>query len=314
MKIAVTGALGFIGHELVDRLIKDGHEVIAVDYCRDLIRLYEKTRLPIMQELYRILPRCHSIVEPEDFISGLGSKFGPHVVVHAGAVVDTKDLGSAHLFNTNVWYTEQLAEACNRIGSHLIFISSAAVYGSEGHPNNPYGLTKAIGEQIVTRTVRSRTACLRLFNVFGRFEHHKGEMASVPWKIAQAFEKGGKFQLHSPQAKRDFIPSAAVVEAITYVANEMMAPGEKWHRVYDVGTGVPTTFDTLVDLIADSKGWGTKATPIETIEMPPELQGRYQFYTCAGKNDVNVINAGVNYKRLGTAQGILEAYGNAKAE
>ncbi len=309
MKIAVTGALGFIGHELIDRLIRDGHEVIAVDYCRDLIRLYEKTRLPIMQELYRILPGCYALVEPDDFIAGLGSKFGPHVVVHAGAVVDTKDLGSAHLYNTNVWYTEQLTEACDRIGAHLIFISSAAVYGNDGYPNNPYGLSKALGEKIVGRT-RGRVATLRLFNVFGRFEHHKGEMASVPWKIAQAFEKGGRFPLHSPTAQRDFVPSSAVVEAISYVANEMMSPGDKWHRTFDVGTGTPTTFDTLVDLIADAKEWGTKATPIDSIDMPPELVGRYQFHTRAGENGAAIVPAGVNYKRLGTAQGILEAYGS----
>ena len=308
MKIAVTGALGFIGHELIDRLTEDGHEVIAVDYCHDLIRFYEKFRFPIMRELYRILPRCHAVVESEEFLAGLGSKYGPEVVVHAGAVVDTKDLGSSHLFNTNLVYTEQLAEACDRIGSHLIFISSAAVYGNDGHPNNPYGLTKAIGEKIVDRSVRGRVVSLRLFNVFGRFEHHKAEMASVPWKIAQAFELGHKFKLHSPTAKRDFVPSTAVVEAIVHIANEMLAPGDKWHRVYDVGTGSPTPFDTIVDMIADSKGWGTRATPIESIDMPDDLRGRYQFYTCAGEK-AKIVNAGVNYKRLGTAQGILEAYG-----
>jgi ADP-L-glycero-D-manno-heptose 6-epimerase len=310
MRIAVTGALGFIGHELIDRLINDGHEVIAVDYCKYLIRWYESERFPIMRELYRILPNCHAVVEPDEFVSGLGTKYKPRVVVHAGAVVDTKDLGSSHLYDTNVTYTELLTEACERIGTHLVFISSAATYGSEGFPNNPYGLSKALGEKIVGRMNTVCSLSLRLFNVFGRYEHHKGEMASVPWKMAQVFERDEKFKLHSPHAERDFVPSKAVVEAIVHMIDEVVAPGASYrHRIYDVGTGTPTSFSTLADMIADSKRWGTKALPIELIEMPPELEGRYQTFTKAGAHDVPIVSAGIDFKRLNTPQGILEAYG-----
>lgn len=305
MKIAVTGGMGFIGHELVDRLLRDGHEVTVVDYAEKLIRSYEATRLPIMRELYRILPKCH-IMEPEDFVWRLGS--GYDVVVHAGAVVDTKDLGSSTLMETNVRYTEQLAEKCAKIGTRIVFISSAAVYGSEGFPNNPYGLTKALGERIVLN-MSPRAVVLRLFNVFGRFEHHKGEMASVPWKIARAFVTGEKFRLHSPHGQRDFVPSSAVVEAIVHTVKEVTGTPGPRNYVYDVGTGSPTHFSTLADMIASSKEWGSAPLPIENVEIPSELAGRYQMYTCAGTNDAPIINAGIRFKSLSTAQGILEAYG-----
>jgi nucleoside-diphosphate-sugar epimerase len=306
VKIAVTGGLGFIGHELVERLIADGHEVIVVDDFRKLIPSYEKARLPIMQDLYRTLPRCAALVEPWDFLENLGSKYGPHVIVHAGAIVDTKDLGTnGILFQQNVRYTEMLAEACNDSGACLLFISSAAVYGMDGYPNNPYGLTKALGENIVAK-IKTRTASLRLFNVFGKHEHHKGEMASVPWKLAKAFRTGSQMDMHSLSAQRDHVPSSNVVQAIVNVANDMLAPGEKWHRTYDVGTGKPTSYKDLIKMIASAVRYPDEPTRsvINYVDRPAELEGRYQMYTCAGENGIENIGG-----MMETSKGILEAYG-----
>jgi ADP-L-glycero-D-manno-heptose 6-epimerase len=303
MKIAVTGGMGFIGHELVGNLLKLGHEVIVVDFFSRLIGNYEKAKLPIIDELYRVLPQCSAVVEPWDFLSDF-SKYSPQIVVHAGAIVDTKVLGgeSSKLFELNIQYTESLTNICSTSGANIIFISSAAIYGNEGRPNNPYGLTKAMGEKIVRRS-KSRTASLRLFNVFGRYEHHKGEMASVPWKIAKAYRTGDSFDMFSPEAVRDFVPSSSVVQAVINVANEMMGPGdERWHREFDVGTGNPTSFENLNTAIKVAMGWTQSV--VKRVEMPLELAGRYQFFTQAGVN--KALNIG---GMIGTEAGILEAYG-----
>lgn len=313
MKIAVTGGLGFIGHELVERLVTIGYEVIVVDDFRKLIPSYEKARLPIMQDLYRTLPKCAALVDSWEFIEGLGTKYCPLVVVHAGAIVNTKDLGTdGVLFQQNVRYTDMLAEGCHNSGACLIFISSAAVYGMDGYPNNPYGLTKALGEKIVAK-IRTRTASLRLFNVFGKHEHHKGEMASVTWKLANALRTGAKIDMHSLDAQRDHVPSSTVVQAIVNVINDMLhEPAQKWrnehhterqeHRIYDVGTGKPTSYRELIRLVVDA------VKPYETyinyVEQPPELHGRYQMYTCAGANGVENIGG-----MMETSKGILESYG-----
>lgn len=303
MRIAVTGAAGFIGHELVSRLIDDDHEVIMVDFVPGLIRKYENGRFPILQDLYRCLSRCQYVADPLAFVEQF-PHFGAQVVVHLGAVVDTTDLGSDDLFFRNVTYTEMLVEACNRHAANLIFASSAAVYGSEGWPNNPYGLTKAIGEKFVSRT-KARSISLRFFNVFGRNEDHKGAMASVPWKIAQALNprKPVGFKLHSLDAKRDFVPSSSVVKAIIKCINEIMGPGEKWHRTYDVGTGMPTSFRQLTGMIEAVVGSQYRKC-IQETEMPRELVGRYQPYTRAGEHGVPNIG-----DMIGTEQGIREAYG-----
>lgn len=302
MKIAVTGGMGFIGHELVDLLITAGHEVTVVDDFRHLIGMYETTKLPIMKELYRILPNCHNVIEPSDFIEDSIFSSGDYdVVVHAGAVVDTKDLGSDKLFSTNITYTEKLTKLCSRYGAHLIFISSASVYGNDGFPNNPYGLTKAMGEKIVRRS-KGDVAILRLFNVFGKFEHHKGEMASVLWRMSNALKTGSGFSLHSLDAKRDFVPSYSVVRAIQSVIKEMMGEGRFGKQEYDVGTGWALSFRELKNIVQEKSG--VKGKYIVEAEIPPELIGRYQTNTCAGKNGVKNIGGVIS-----TEEGIEINYG-----
>jgi ADP-L-glycero-D-manno-heptose 6-epimerase len=307
MRIAVTGGMGFIGHEVVSKMVQEGHEVVVVDFWKELVRNYEKARLPIMQEIYRDLPLCHSVVEPWDFIQDFDS-YGPHIVVHAGAIVNTKDLGSDDLFDRNVTYTQDLTKACSDTGAHIIFFSSAAVYGTDGTPNNPYGLTKAIGEKIVRRA-KTRTAALRLFNVFGRNEHHKGEMASVPFKFARAARSGGTFNMHSLTSKRDFVPVETVVDSVVKLADVMQGPkdafdsGKNWHKEFDVGTGLATSFLDMARMVCEAQGRSLD-DHLRPSDMPAELIGRYQHNTCAGK--VGIENLGGN---MGTEQGIRRAYG-----
>jgi ADP-L-glycero-D-manno-heptose 6-epimerase len=307
LRIAVTGGMGFIGHEVVKDMLDSGHEVIVVDFWKDILKRYEKARLPIMADFYRDLTCATSVVEPWNFIQDIKS-FAPHVVVHAGAVVDTKDLGSDDLFDKNVTYTQDLTVACSAVGSHIIFFSSAAVYGASGYPNNPYGLTKAMGEKIIQMS-KTRTASIRLFNVFGRNEHHKGEMASVPWKIANSIRSGGWFGMHSMSASRDFVPVDTVVESVAGLVDTMQAPktaedsGKNWHKVYDVGTGIPTTFSNLAKMVCDAMGRRVEDC-IQPVDMPLELVGRYQTFTCAGKNGVENLGG-----KMGTDQGIRRVYG-----
>jgi ADP-L-glycero-D-manno-heptose 6-epimerase len=307
MRIAVTGGMGFIGHEVVHRMLELGHEVVVVDHWRDILKRFEAAKLPILEDLYRDLPRCVSVVEPWQLIQDF-KIHAPHITIHAGAVVDTTDLGSDNLWDQNVTYTEDLTTSCSEFGSHIIFFSSAAVYGSAGYPNNPYGLTKAMGEKIVRKS-KTRTASIRLFNVFGKNEHHKGTMASVPWKCAQSCRTGNMFNMHSLTAQRDFVPSQTVVDVVAGLADTLQAPktaddsGKNWHKEFDVGTGLPTSFASMARMVADATG-----SPVEDwlglTDMPVHLVGRYQTFTCAGKNGVE--NLGGN---IGTDQGIREAYG-----
>ncbi len=283
MRVAVTGGMGFIGTEVVSRLIIKGHDVVVVDFWSQLIQTYEKRRYPILETTYANLTTADDVLTPYEFLDEHCKNVD--VIVHLGAVVDTMNICEDDLVKLNVDYTRALV---SKLRSPIVFASSASVYGTKGYPNNPYGLTKTMGERIIRDEPRfnSDHTILRFFNVFGRHEHHKGKMASVPFKLSQAYNEGRQFELHSPDAARDFVPVAIVADLIVSIV-ELYAGGDKpLSRTYDVGSGSATTFEDLNNFIMQAKG--ATQSIVKNVPMPPELVGRYQGWTKAGLSVQNM--------------------------
>lgn len=274
-RIVVTGGIGFIGSSVVERLLNLGHKVVCVDYVRDRLAKYEKYRFPILRQVYKNLGRCADVLEPHELLASSNEMRRATKFIHLGACVDTsakEDL----LFDENVSYTRQLAQALPP-GSHIVFGSSAATYGERDAPCNPYGLTKSIGEQILANNHDITAIALRFFNVFGRYEHHKGDMASVPFKIAQAYKNKNRFDMFCPDASRDFICVQDVTDAV--VGHTMDVQGG--FHVYDVGYGASETFEDLDYKLQILHGYQNSICKI--VPMPEKFKGRYQGYTRAGR-------------------------------
>lgn len=280
MRVAVTGGMGFIGRRVVDDLLNDGHAVTVVDFWQQVFSEHESAAYPRLKDLYRLASSCE-LMTPDELLLEL-IRFD--AVVHFGAVVDTQDMGhDGRLFARNVEYTKSLVE---RLGSRpIIFASSAAVYGSSSFPNNPYGLSKLLGERIVGQARHYRI--LRLFNVFGDDEQHKGSMASVPWKIASSYDHDRKFEMHSPEASRDFISVRAVSDVVSTLLKARFWNSS--NETYDVGTGRSTTFNDLDTFIMNAKK--EQKTCCRIVQMPAELVGRYQSYTRAGASGIKVLGS-----------------------
>lgn len=277
MRIAVTGGLGFIGLQTVRELQRAGHEVLIIDHWDEIVTKFEKAKLPVLDVMYEAVTKAACVERPQEF---LHFAYTCDAVVHLGACVDTLNLGDnpkESLWDLNVRYTDELVRAI-RGGPKIVFASSAAVYGTKGHPNNPYGLSKAMGETLVKKL--DKFAILRFFNVFGQFEHHKGVMASVAWKLAQAYSRGDKFEMHSPDAMRDFVPVQSVVASILKSLHEDARSG-----TFDVGTGEATSFADLDNFIMQEAG--QKVSCVKLIDQPLHLAGRFQGFTKAGLRATN---------------------------
>lgn len=288
MRVAITGGMGFIGTEVTKWALDLGWEVTVVDFMRQLIPRYEAARLPILDDVYSNLSRCANVLEPWEFIENWNH--GAGAVIHLGAEVDTKDMGTdLKLFDRNVMYVQRLAARAKSTGASIVFASSASVYGSgpRRHPITPYAMTKALGENIL-RDRDIPVTCLRFFNVYGSHEHHKGEMASVPFKLARAYRTGDKFDMHSPDASRDFVSVSTVASVVVKQTMELMHPDppSPWvkQKTFDVGSGVATSFRDLDNFIMQAMGH--KTSVVREIQMPDDLRGRYQGYTCAGTHTV----------------------------
>src|SRR3990167_5931578 len=125
---------------------------------------------------------------------------------------------------------------------------------------------------------------LKYFNVFGPNENHKGEMASMVFKMAKVARKGDPISLfrsndlaHFPDGvqMRDFI---YLKDAVRMTALFLEPSYRSLGGIFNIGRGEPVTWNQLASLLFKAL---EKPEKIRYIEIPKELMQQYQNYTCA---------------------------------
>lgn len=229
LKVMISGAAGFIGSHLVDRLIKDGHKICGID---DLSAGKFKNI-----EKYEYNP---SFVFIEKDIQSLGiydifKNFKPDIVVHLAAISNVNySINNVIKSNeVNVSGTVNLLELSAKFKtSKFIFASSAAVYGKnptilsedlETKPLSPYGLQKKIGEdycKLFSNQYNLDTACLRFFNIYGpRQDLSKYCGAIIPSLLSNLENKLPPIIYGDGEQSRDFCYVKDVINAILLTIN-----------------------------------------------------------------------------------------------
>jgi ADP-L-glycero-D-manno-heptose 6-epimerase len=285
--IIVTGAAGFIGRNTVAELNARGEdEIILVD---------ELGKDEKWKNLVGL--RYEDILSPEAF-QGLiedGEFAHARALIHLGACSSTTEKDADYLLRNNYQYTRML---CNWAQAHevrFVYASSAATYGdgAEGYddsdevtpklkPLNMYGYSKHMFDLwALKQGFFENIVGLKYFNVFGPYEDHKGDMRSVVSKSYEQIHETGAvklFKSYKPEYEdgkqmRDFIfVKDAVDVTLHFALQEAAAPG----GLLNCGTGKARTWVDLATAVFDAMGLTPK---IEFIEMPQELQGKYQYFT-----------------------------------
>lgn len=253
----VTGCAGFIGSHLVDRLLRDGHEVIGIDcftdyYDRELkeANLAEARRNPRFTLLELDLA--------EDPIEGLldGVERVYHLAAQAGVRLSFGD-GFATYVRQNVTATQRLLEeAVRHPVTKFVYASSSSVYGhisgaasEHGTPRapvSPYGMTKVSTEEICGVYHRNSgvpVVGLRYFTAYG--PRQRPDMAFCRF-IENALDGKPIPVLGDGKQLRDFTYVDDVVEG-TIAAGRHGHPGE----VYNVGGGEPVQLAEVIDLLSE---------------------------------------------------------------
>ena len=222
------------------------------------------------------------------------SLYGIDLVIHLGAISDTRCDDWIALRKKNVNFTITLMERCQKWGIPLQIASSASVYGPENttfneddpvDPANMYATSKVLVEQYFkTMKPISPIQIFRYFNVYGPHEDHKGDQASPFHKFREQAKTGMvKIFEGSENFKRDFIHVDQVID----VHKKFFKIPES--GIWNVGTGETMSFEQVARLaIAEIPA------KIEYIPMPKDLSG-YQKYTCA---DIKKLSGTLN-ERLG---------------
>ena len=282
--IALTGAGGFIGSVILGYLNKQGIEDV---YVFDDLPTGNQYRNLVGKKYAGLYSTKEIITDLSDF----------DCVIHFGANSSTLERDWSSVYETNVQSTRYWHDACREHGKKFIFASSAAIYGNGQGPLNHYAFSKLTSEQEITSGV-----ILRLFNVYGPNEYHKGRMASTPYHWYKQLQTDSKITVfeNSDQFYRDFIYVEDVAQTVYHFINNYR------EGIYDLGTGSAVSFNTVADYCIENCPGGKVYIP-----MPEDLKQQYQENTCA--DTTYLKEAGVDVDSFLTVeQGIKEYYSYLK--
>lgn len=295
----VTGAAGFIGSCLVQKLNSKGiNEIIVVDDFSSPAKNRNLENKAIAGKVHR-----------DEFFGWLNTHaLKVESVFHLGARTDTTEFNWDILERLNLSYSKQMWEACTKFEIPLVYASSAATYGlgeygyRDDHnvvarlkPLNPYGVSKNEFDKwaLAQPAAPPFWTGVKFFNVYGPNEYHKGRMASV---ILHAFRQIGEtgkvklFRSHHPDFKdgmqlRDFIYVKDVIDVLTTIMDSKPEPG-----LYNLGTGKARAFLHLARAVFSALG---KTENIEFIDTPADIRDKYQYFTEADMHKLrnNLKNA-----------------------
>lgn len=308
----VTGAAGFIGFHVAQRLLKLGRRVVGVDNLNAYYdpalkraRLAELARLPDFSfEQCDLADRAHTAAL-------FAARRFPHVVHLAAQAGVRHSLVDPHAYvEANLTGFLNVLEGCRQNGCrHLVYASSSSVYGGNtapftaaenvDHPLNLYGATKKANELMAhayAHLFALPATGLRFFTVYGPW----GRPDMAVWLFTAAILQGKPVRLFKDGAmKRDFTYIDDVAEAVVRLVDRPAAPDPHWSaaapnpatsfapwRIYNIGNNMPVEVNELVRLIEAATG---RTAQRERLPMQPGDVPE----TCA---DVTALEAAVGFR------------------
>ena len=288
--ILVTGGAGFIGSNLVAALSERGTPVIVCDR----LGAGDKWRNLAKHELEDFVPAD----ELRDFLRRRGPTL--RAVVHLAATSETTARDADLLVANNFKLSQWLWEWCAGARKPFIYASSAATYGDGDAgfeddmsasylarlaPLNAYGWSKHLFDRWAARRLVSeglrppQWAGLKLFNVYGPNEYHKGAQASVAWQLYQRISQGKParlFKSHHPDypdggQKRDFVWVGDCVEVMLWLLDNPEVSG-----LFNLGCGRARSFAELASAVFAALD---QPEQIKYVVTPKALRDRYQYFT-----------------------------------
>jgi len=308
MKYLVTGAAGFIGFHVAERLLSAGHQVVGIDNLNDYYDVNLKlARLDLLKP-HPLFTFIQLDLADREGMAELFSKGAFERVIHLGA-----QAGVRYSIENPLAYADanlighlNILEGCrhHKIG-HLLYASSSSVYGlnrkmpfstddSVDHPVSLYAATKKANE-LMSHTYSHLygipTTGLRFFTVYGPW----GRPDMALFKFTRAMVAGEQIDVYNNgQMRRDFTYIDDIAEAIVRLQDVIPRADESWtveqgspatssapYRVYNIGNSNPVTLLAYIEALEKALGIAAKKNmlpmqPGDVLETSADTQPLYE--------------------------------------
>ncbi|WML41763.1 NAD-dependent epimerase [Neobacillus sp. OS1-2] len=293
MSILVTGAAGFIGFHLVNRLVAKGYHVVGIDNLNDYYDVNLKRDRLKMVENNSQFEFFHIDVADRDKIYQLFADKAITTVIHLAAQAGVRySLTAPHSYvHSNLVGFIEILEACKHHKvQHLIYASSSSVYGantmspfstkdSVDHPLSLYAATKKANELMAhtySHLYHLPTTGLRFFTVYGPW----GRPDMAYYSFTRDIIEGNTIKVfNNGDMSRDFTYIDDIVEGIIRLLDHPPTVNPNWdretpdpgssfapYRIYNIGNHHPVKLLDFIQLLERLIG---KKAKIELAPMQP---------------------------------------------
>jgi UDP-glucuronate 4-epimerase len=281
MNFLVTGAAGFIGFHVSQRLLAAGHQVVGIDNLNDY---YDVNLKHARLNLIKADPGFTFIemdLADRDAMASLFDQQKFQRVIHLGAQAGVRySIENPHAYaDSNLTGHLNILEGCRHHKiEHLLYASSSSVYGlnrkmpfstedSVDHPVSLYAATKKANELMshtYSHLYQLPTTGLRFFTVYGPW----GRPDMALFKFTRAMIAGEAIDVYNQgQMKRDFTYIDDIAEAIVRLQDVIPQQDDNWtvetgspatssapYRVYNIGNSQPVTLMSYIEAIEKALG------------------------------------------------------------
>ncbi|MFK3932801.1 NAD-dependent epimerase [Pantoea agglomerans] len=281
MNFLVTGAAGFIGFHVSQRLLAAGHQVVGIDNLNDY---YDVNLKHARLNLIKADPGFTFIemdLADRDAMASLFDQQKFQRVIHLGAQAGVRySIENPHAYaDSNLTGHLNILEGCRHHKiEHLLYASSSSVYGlnrkmpfstedSVDHPVSLYAATKKANELMshtYSHLYQLPTTGLRFFTVYGPW----GRPDMALFKFTRAMIAGEAIDVYNQgQMKRDFTYIDDIAEAIVRLQDVIPQQDDNWtvetgspatssapYRVYNIGNSQPVTLMNYIEAIEKALG------------------------------------------------------------
>jgi len=261
MRALITGAAGFVGSNLCDQLLAEGHEVVGIDCFTDYYsqdRKHSNLAQARQHDSFTLLEADLLTCDLDPVLDGADVVF--HQAGQPGVRLSWAD-GFETYVQLNIIATQRLLEVAKRKPiDRLVYASSSSVYGSADRyptletdvpaPVSPYGVTKLAAEHLCSlyhHNFGVPTVSLRYFTVYG--PRQRPDMATH--RLIDSALTGSEFTMFGDGSQiRDFTFVDDIVQANIQAASAPQAVG----GVFNIGGGAAATMHDVVAAVTAAAG------------------------------------------------------------